>query len=273
MKPHWPTIGSKKLVLLFAIVAATPMPAQVVRIPGGLNPGDEYRLTFLTSAMRDATSSNIEDYNEFVQKVADAASEVGSWGIEWKAAASTAEVDARDNTKSNPETMGPGVPIYLINGELMAADYNLFWNRDDNPLDVYYNVTELGARISPPNDFENVLAWAGSEPGGAGASSPRPRTLGSDTVLAGWAADDSQFVWGTQARPSQNLYHLYALSEVLTVPESSARWLYVAAPLLAVMIDRTVRLPHIRRRPPSLHRVEQNGSSLTVRDGSQNSGH
>lgn len=48
---------------------------------GGINPatgspwqaGDQYRFVFVSSATRDATSTNIADYNAFVQDLANAA--------------------------------------------------------------------------------------------------------------------------------------------------------------------------------------------------------
>ena len=91
-------------------------------LPSGLSPGDQYRLVFVTSGARDASSANIEDYNDFVKSYGDQA--VVS---NWKAIVSTATVDARDNTSSNPTTDGVGVPIYNLMGELVADDYSDLW--------------------------------------------------------------------------------------------------------------------------------------------------
>jgi len=40
-------------------------------VPVGLNPGDPYRLIFVTSIARDALSTNIADYNSFVHGIAN----------------------------------------------------------------------------------------------------------------------------------------------------------------------------------------------------------
>jgi hypothetical protein len=61
---------------LIAIAAASALVgssgeslAAPITVPTGLNPGDRYRLAFVTSTTRDARSSNIADYNLFVTDV------------------------------------------------------------------------------------------------------------------------------------------------------------------------------------------------------------
>ena len=77
---------------------AVPAAAQVVvledwdLVPAGLVPGDSFRLLFVSSTTRNASSSSIGAYNTFVQNRAAAA------------------IDARDNTG----TTGTGVPIYWL---------------------------------------------------------------------------------------------------------------------------------------------------------------
>ncbi len=68
-----------------------------VLVPPSLNPGDTYRIVYVTSALRDAFSSNIDDYNDFVSQVA-AASPLNALGTTWKALASTQAVNALTNT-------------------------------------------------------------------------------------------------------------------------------------------------------------------------------
>lgn len=53
-------------ILLLApvlLVAASTSSATPVTIPAGLDPGDKYRLAFVTSTARDATSANSADYD------------------------------------------------------------------------------------------------------------------------------------------------------------------------------------------------------------------
>ena len=48
-----------------AMLLSSAQAAPII-VPTGLNPGDTYRLVFVTSTGRDGTSSNIADYNAFV---------------------------------------------------------------------------------------------------------------------------------------------------------------------------------------------------------------
>ena len=57
--------------------------------PAGLIPGDTYRLVFVTSTTRNATSTDIADHNAFVQGRANAGGIGSTVGMEWKALAST----------------------------------------------------------------------------------------------------------------------------------------------------------------------------------------
>jgi hypothetical protein len=95
----------RKVALLFAICAtlfsATGVRAEVI-LPGA----SSYRIAFVTSGVRNASSTNINDYNSFVTAQA-----VGS-GIDlalaafgatpsWSVWGSTASVNAIDNVKGN----------------------------------------------------------------------------------------------------------------------------------------------------------------------------
>ena len=95
------------------------VPADWALRPSGLNAGDMFRLLFVTSTMRDATSSDIADYNSFVQNAAAAGhAAIRGYSAGFRALASTESVDARDNTA----TTGTGVPIYWLNSSSLADD-------------------------------------------------------------------------------------------------------------------------------------------------------
>jgi len=72
--------------------------AVIITTPTDLAPGDEYRLAFVTTSTRDASSNNIDDYNQFVTTAANTQAELVALGVTWTAIASTPTVDARDNT-------------------------------------------------------------------------------------------------------------------------------------------------------------------------------
>ena len=100
-----------------------------VTVPRGLNPGDSYRLVFVTNGTRDASSSNIADYNGFVTTAATAAPELGPLATIWKAIAATSAVDVRTNTATDPvANAGTSVPIYDLGGVRVADGYANLWD-------------------------------------------------------------------------------------------------------------------------------------------------
>src|SRR5690242_18076131 len=102
-------------ISLFACVAtAARTDAALITVPPSLSVGDQYRLVFVTSTARNATSTNIADYNTFVTNTANGVAELVSLGTTWKVIGSTSSVSARDNTGTNPSSTG--VPIYRLDG-------------------------------------------------------------------------------------------------------------------------------------------------------------
>ena len=126
--------------------------AAPITTPVGLNPGDQYRLVFLTSTTRDATSTDIADYNAFVTAAANTQQALVDLATTWTAIASTDAVDALDNTGTNPSVTA-GVPIYLLDGVSLVANDNAdLW---DAAIVTPIMITEAGAAIS-------TLVWTGT---------------------------------------------------------------------------------------------------------------
>ena len=93
--------------------------------PATLSPwtfGDPYHLIYVTSTLRDATSTDIGDYNAFVQADADAAGIGASVGVTWFVLGSTATVNAKDNAVIT----GPVFGIY--GSKYTAKDAADFWD-------------------------------------------------------------------------------------------------------------------------------------------------
>ena len=152
------------------------VPADWAGIPSGLGAGDRFRLLFVTKEERNPASSNIADYNTFVQTSAGAA---GAWEPiktykdHFRVLASTAEVDARDNTGTNPSEY-TGVPVYWINGGGKVADNNadLYDGRWSNDDDVRLSDgTEMSHRTSDIS-LTNDRVYTGSQTNGTKASAP-----------------------------------------------------------------------------------------------------
>ena len=75
---------------------------------------------FITSTTRQATSSDISDYDRFVQnRAANGHSSIQSHASAFRALGSTSAVDARDNTC----TTGTGVSIHWLSGNKLADNY------------------------------------------------------------------------------------------------------------------------------------------------------
>jgi len=201
-------IASLFLVCASFVVAPLVSSAAPITVPTGLNPGDQYRLVFVTSTTRDATSSDIEDYNAFVTSVANSVPELAALGTTWHAIGSTVDVSARDNTGTNPASTG--VPIYRLDNIRLANNNPDLW---DSFLENTLNVTEQGMPIlavAPPGS----TAWTGSFSNGTAAAQP----LGSGNPIAGDALA-TNFTWMLLGNgPAVDARRLYGISEQLTVP-------------------------------------------------------
>ena len=98
-------------------------------IPSGLGGGDKFRLLFLSSTSRNAASNNIAHYNTFIQERAAAGHpDIATYSAGFRVVGCTAAVDARDNTGTNTNTDGAGVPIYWVDGSRVADDNADFYD-------------------------------------------------------------------------------------------------------------------------------------------------
>ena len=127
--------------------------------PSGLAANTKFRLLFVTSATRNAASTNIATYNTFVQTRARAGHSAisDSCGNLFKVLGSTQTVNARDNTS----TTGTGEAIYWLNGAKVADNYADFY---DGSWDSYAPRTETGGSTSAR------LIWTGSVSNGTQGS-------------------------------------------------------------------------------------------------------
>jgi hypothetical protein len=138
------------IALIFFGIAADSTHGAPITQPSGLTPGAEYRLAFLTSTTRDATSSNIEDYNTFVTNAAAAVPELAALNTTWKAIASTAAVDARDNSDTRPSGVSGGslgARIFLLNDTLLTNNNDALWNTLQFAFHTLLNINENGDAV------------------------------------------------------------------------------------------------------------------------------
>lgn len=236
---------TKKLTLSVAVAAFVAGPASAaltsqlgildLTANGGINPatgfaweaGDTYRFIFASSTGRDATSSDIADYNTFIQNAANA-SGLGLSSVTWKALASTETVAANANTG----TAGVGgESFWLLNGtSLVADDYADLYGSVTHSNVI--NVSETGGTPFDGGDFTSV--WTGSDGAGnikTNAGGGNPGFLGNTVDPGDGIPKAHTGLWNfTSGRHWIDRFQvdltdekgIYGVSEVLTVvPEPS----------------------------------------------------
>ena len=188
------------------------VPADSSLVPDGLVPGDLFRLIFLSSETRNASPSNIDTYNTWVQDlVANGHADIQDHSSTFRVVGSTPSVDARDNTSTTYTDDDKGLPIYWLNGDKAADHYKDFydetWDEEASMRD------ESGTTVTAP-----TYVWTGSNHNGT----KRSWSLGSTTGLVtvgkpnSNAAADGPLSSGNSLSSSTNR-NLYALSGVLQV--------------------------------------------------------
>ena len=201
--------------------AETDVPLGWSLIPSGLSVGDKFRLIFITSTTRDATSSGIGDYNVHVQTAAQAGhTDIQSYKSGFRVVASTSAKDARDNTS----TTGTGVAIYWLNGNKVADNYGDFydgsWDDETNPTN------ESGTAATWKTALDESLLFTGSNNNGTKHSSlylgnttlstAVPGT--TDQALVGQLNDDDDDpIHGGTSTDTSTSGHYYALSDVFHI--------------------------------------------------------
>lgn len=213
-------IKSFTLFILIGIatvgLTVTTAMAAIVALPTGLNPGEQYRLAFVTSGTTDALSTNIAFYNAFVQAAADG-SALLALDLEWKAIASTGDTDARDNTDTNPFT-STGVKIFRIDGTLLAVNNAGLWDPAFTGILAPLSFNEDGEEHDAMNQAARLSAWTGTNI--IGVEHITDRGLGNPLPIVG-AIFQNDARWIARAVPNvrrADFFHMYAISETLTAP-------------------------------------------------------
>ena len=124
------------LVLPSQAQAQTMVPADWALKPTDVSAGEKFRLFFVSSARRDASSRYARIYNTWIRTRAAAGhTDIQSYSAGFTALVSTGSDDARDNTSTTYTSTDKGVPIYWLNGAKVADDYQDFydgsWDQQD----------------------------------------------------------------------------------------------------------------------------------------------
>ena len=197
------------------------VPADWSLIPTGLSTGDKFRLLFLSSTKRVGSSTDIADYNTFIQTRAAAGhTDIQDYSADFRAVGCTADTDARDNTKTTYTTTDKGVPIYWLNGAKAADQYEDFY--DGSWDDEANDKNESGTNGLDTSQNVNY-PWTGCDHDGTEA------VTGADSFALGTRLADARVgrpnssvsghgpLNGQTNRSDFNRNPLYGLSEVFQV--------------------------------------------------------
>ena len=242
--------------MVFQFSANMALAGVVIQAPTGLQPGDHFRIIFVTSGTTSATSSNIADYNTFVTKQAGGATYAGQV-IQWSAIASTNTINALDNINSAYSSA-----VYTADGTKVASstthDSGGLWSSNliSQPTEgidgtVYtsgvvwtgtagngmgYNTTIFGGYGLGSNNYgydpytlTNVFltpqvqvgAISGSQTGSNWVQIPN-NSASSTPGLKSWT----------------DQYQMYGISQELTIAPEPSTLLITAAGLLVIVVAR-----------------------------------
>lgn len=202
-----------RLYILAAILSLTAFSSafgQIITIPSDLEPGDEYRLVFITKdKIFTAESSDISVYDEHVASQANMSSLLAALETDWRVIGSTPSVSAKVHTDTDDSPVGTtGVPIYRLDGLRIADDYDDLWDADiQHPLYIAQDGTTLNTCCG---------TWTGTQWDGYGAPGYE---LGAGVSVVDGAPNATGSNWmQTSPYPAAASQYLYAISDVLVVP-------------------------------------------------------
>ena len=199
----------------------TTVPLNWDLTPSGLVAGNQFRLMFITHTGRKPSSTDIADYNAYVQSQANAGSAhaaIKQYSSGFTVVGSTNDDDARDNTS----TTGTGVPIYWLNGVKVADNYADFydgdWDDETNPKNRSGNASSpIAGRV-----------WTGSDSDGTKKTASISHAFGQSQVSIGRLNssggpldEDDDPILATIFSNSYTGLGYYALSQVFTVGDST----------------------------------------------------
>ena len=246
----------------------------IVQAPEGLNPGDQFRIIFVTSGTIDATSNNLADYNNFVNSEAQGATYNGQ-KINWSAIVSTDAVNALMNTHSYSSSaiyMADGTKVSNAYSETTRGDSGSLWSSDllaqpDEGIDGTKYKNRLVWTGTAGNGSEYSTSIFGAYGVGTSNYGTNPftgvNTFSTPHVQVGFiSASQTGSNWiqipnisatntpGLQTQTNQ--YQIYGISDVMTVatiPEPSALLSSIVGIAVVAFIAALRGTPFLRQSP------------------------
>jgi hypothetical protein len=193
--------------LVLTLCRPAPASADLLTIPAGLNPGDHFRVVFISSAKHDALSSAIADYDAFISGLATAAGIDTYFGdpVTWQVLGSTFATSALSRV---PLT---SAGLYLTNGVKVA----------DSGADLWDGTIDSPILLEEHGFFQDDIVFTGTMKDG---TSSQDAPLGGAAILiteVGLSSIVTTDEGWVRAGPvgSNTLRHFYGVSSELTVPD------------------------------------------------------
>jgi hypothetical protein len=224
------------LTLVLALGSVASARADIIP-PAGLQPGQQFRIVFVTNTTTQATFTDIAHYDMVVNGDATKAG-LGTYAgspVTWETIGSTPTVNAI--TRLPADT----VPIFLPDGTKVADSGAALWNTSLVPLLHAIDETAAGTAYDP-------LIWSGTYPSGTAIAgfeigSPSGNTFFGDS---GYSSSDWIDHSGYFNQGGSN--NLIGFSNVLTVPQATAVPEPATLTLMVVGIGGLVGARLARRR-------------------------
>jgi hypothetical protein len=202
-------------LVVLSVCGLTAEASAAISTPAGLNPGDHFRIVFVTSTGTTATSPNIADYDLFVSNLANAAgldTYLNDPLVTWQAIGSTLSATNPTGVAANgagrlPVSASP-VSFVLLDGTKVALSTADLW---DGSILNAIDTTEFGNTLQ-----DNV--WTGSTYDGYEYTSPLSNALGSSSPIIGFSFQIGSSWASSFLSSASSVLPLYGVSQELVVP-------------------------------------------------------
>ena len=201
--------------------------------PADISVGERFRLIFVTDSYRKAESSDIDVYNRYVQNAAGNGHQaIRKYKDGFRVVASTDSVDARTNAGLHGPGLNRNVPIYWLNGNKVADDYDDFL---DGTWDDEVNWKSQHGSVEVDGKVDGF--WTGSNDQGT-KNYPLGGEYGSASVGTLNSSEAGRNPLAGKLDYLRVDNHLYALSPVFVAGPRPVDYTILTTPTLGLVDDK-----------------------------------
>ena len=214
-------------VAALVLAAGQQVEGAIITVPTGLNPGDPYRLIFVTSTTTQATESSAAYYNDFVYNLAMSVPALAALNTTWTVAGNLNGIGPWENTGTEGDD---DIPIYRLDNVVFAANYTALKGQATVPVLVNEKGEEMNAAGVGAGRVWTGMTEAGGVPGFNPAN-----YIGAHANTDSGATDGAYYTWGFHGQASTTENHLYAMSGVIPEPATGGLILLGATAFLGLL--------------------------------------